>query len=425
MKTKDNILEKEFQQFSTKLSKQITPAVTNLFLFTVNHKTAPVAIREKFSISEHSITEAIQSLKTYKTIKSFLILSTCNRTEVYFTSYDFNSASNSIVDFFSKYLSLEQKVIKEYSTTIKGNNVINHAFNLACGLDSLVIGEKQILSQTRTAYSYAQKEKTLDSILELLFQKTIQSAKEIHSKTNLSKCGQSISSCAIDLANKTSGPLKTKSVMILGAGSMARLALEHIQKIGGAKETVVLNKSPHKVIEFSKEYKIDRSFPFEDIYQVLNDVDILICAAGAPHFILFNKQFAQTRKDTNKQLHIYDLSMPRNIDSEFNKLPNVKLFDIDAIQSSYNYSLQPPTTDLKKTTELIKTNIDSFYKQLSSKKSDVEIKELKEKVETIRKEKFEKLTKNKDSFTKEEVEYITKNITNTLLHDYLKDLKSE
>ena len=418
---KENILEKELKAFENKNSS--LPGLKNLYLFTVNHKTAPVAVREKFAIPEYRLIEANKSLKNYKTLESFIILSTCNRTEIYFTSIGLEGGLKDIFDFLKQFLSLEVKVVKEYSALLKENEVVEHAFKLASGLDSLVLGETQILSQVKFAYSTAQSEKTLDKTLELLFQSIIRAAKDVHQKTNLSKNCQSISSAAIDLANNVAGPIKTKSVMVLGAGNMAKLALEQLLKIGGSKETVVLNKSPHRVIEFSEKYKIDRSFPFEDIYNVLNDVDILVCAAGAPHFIIFAEQFKQFRKDQNKELFIFDISMPRNIDSEFGKLPNVKLYDIDSLQTAYSVTIRTNNEDLIQTEQIILEGSKTFYKQIANQDVDLLIKDLKEKVETLKKDKLIKLTSGKVSFTKEEVDYIANNLINTVLHMPIKTLK--
>ena len=418
---KENISEKEFKTFENR--NLSLPGLKNLYLFTVNHKTAPVAVREKFAIPEYRLIEASQTLKNYKTLESFVILSTCNRTEIYFTSNNFEGSSQNILDFLNQFLSLEVKIAKEYSAILKENEVSEHAFKLASGLDSLILGETQILSQIRFAYSTAQQEKTLDKTLELLFQNIIKTAKEVHQKTNLSRNSQSISSAAVDLANNIAGPIKSKSVLVLGAGNMAKLALEHILKIGGAKETVVLNKSPHRVIEFSEKYKIDRSFPFEDIYNVLNDVDILICAAGAPHFIIFAEQFKQFRKDENKELFIFDISMPRNIDSEFGKLPNIKLYDIDTLQVAYSRTIHADNEDLKQAEKTISEGSKTFYEQIANQNVDLLIKDLREKVECIKKDKLTKLTNGKISFTKEEVEYIVNNLINTVLHLPIKTLK--
>ncbi len=418
---KENVSEKEFKAFENK--NLLLPAIKDLYLFTVNHKTAPVAVREKFAIPEYRLIEANQNLKNYKTLRSFIILSTCNRTEIYFTSNDFEKSLNEISNFFKQFLGLEIKVAKEYSALLKENEVAEHAFKLASGLDSLVLGETQILSQVKFAYSTAQKEKTLDKTLELLFQSIIKTAKVVHQQTNLSKNSQSISSAAIDLANNISGPIKTKSIMVLGAGKMAQLALDHILKIGGSKETVVLNKSPHRVIEFSEKYKIDRSFPFEDIYNVLNDVDILICAAGAPHFIIFAEQFKQSRKDQSKELFVFDVSMPRNVDSEFGKLPNIKLYDIDSLQTAYSKTIHANNEDLIQAEQIILNGTKTLYEQIANQDLDLLIKDLKEKVESVKKDKLTKLTSGKATFTREEVDYIVNNLTNTMLHLPIKTLK--
>ena len=418
---KENILEKEFKSLENK-NLHVTK-LKNLYLFTINHKTAPVAIREKFAIPEYRLVEANQNLKGSGVLESFVILSTCNRTEVYFTADDFEGGLDEIFNFFKQFLDLEIRIAKEYSAVLKESEVVEHSFKLACGLDSLVLGETQILSQVKFAYSTGQSEKTLDKTLELLFQSIIKTAKEVHQKTNLSKNSQSISSAAVDLADKISGTIKTKSVMVLGAGNMAKLALEHILKIGGAKETVVLNKSPHRVIEFSEKYKITKSFPFEDIYNALNDVDILICAAGAPHFIIFAEQFKQFRKDQNKELFIFDVSLPRNIDSEFGKLSNVKLYDIDSLQTAYSTMIQSnENNDLHEAEEIISVNLKDFYRQIINENIDSLIKELKQKLEEVRISKLSK-SNNKLSYTPEEVDYITKNLLNSVLHQPIKILK--
>ena len=397
--------------------------IQDLYLFTVNNKTAPIVIREKFAIPEYTLTEANQNLKNYKSIKSFLILSTCNRTEIYFTSNDLQLSLKEINNFFEKHIGLEPKITKEYNVILKNEDVIKHAFRVACGLDSLVLGESQVLSQLKSAYSTAQKEHTLDDTLEHLFQCAINTAKNIHKNTNLSKSSHSISSAAVDLANKIAGPLKTKSVMVLGAGLMAKLALEHIIKIGGSKETVALNRSPHRVIEFSDKYKIDKSVPFENIYEVLNDVDILICSAGAPHFIIFAEQFAQIRKKLEKPLFIFDISMPRNVDSEFGRLPNVKLMDIDALQTIYSQSMDIQNEDLIQAENIISSGTSNFLKHIKEQQVNQLIKDLKEKIEKIKKDKLEKLTRDKNTFTNKEVEYIIQNIINTIFHTPIKSIK--
>lgn len=414
-----NLLQKELNELIEKKSQ-----IQDLYLFTVNNKTAPVAIREKFAIPDYSLIEADQNLKNYKSIKSFLILSTCNRTEIYFTSDDLQFSLGEINKFFETYTGLEPDIAKEYNTILKNKDVIKHAFRVASGLESLVLGESQVLSQLKSAYSTAQKEHTLDNTLEHLFQCAINTAKEIHKSTNLSKGSHSISSAAIDLADKTAGPLKTKSVIILGAGKMAKLALEHLIKIGGSKETVVLNRSPHRIIEFSDKYKIDKSVPFENIYEILNDVDILVCAAGAPHFIIFAEQFSQIRKNTEKSLFIFDISMPRNVDSEFGRLPNVKLMDIDGLQNIYNQSMNVKNEDLIQAENIISNGINKFLTHIKEQQANQLIKYLKERIEKIRKEKLEQLNNGKTTFSKEEVDYITKNIINTIFHTPIKSIKN-
>lgn len=420
----DNISNKTLQVVELNNSiKLFTSQIRDLYLFTINYKTAPVVLREKVAIPEYLLPDCYKLFKEFKSIKSFLILSTCNRTEIYFTSDLLKDALKDIYSFFAKQLHIEEKVVKEYNNLTSAQDVVNHTFRLACGLDSLVLGERQILSQLKNAYSTSQKERTLDNTLEVLFQNTIKTSKEAHKKTNLSNDSQSISSAAIDLANGICGPLKTKKIMILGAGKMAKLALEHIIKVGGSEETVVLNKSPHRVIEFAEKYQVDKSIPFDSVYETINDVDVVIAATGAPHFILFAEQFKTIRKDTNKELFMFDISMPRNIDSEFGKLPNIKLFDIDNLQATYRENTIVNKEAVNKVESIIVNGISRFYTQTSNKEVSLLIKNLKQEFENVRLTKLKKLT-NKATYTREEVDYITKNVINTILHKPIKNLKS-
>ncbi len=421
--TKDNTL-KELENILISKNEFVSSSLKEFYLFTVNHKTAPVSVREKFAIPEHKLQDAVKALKESCSINSFLILSTCNRTEIYFKTNNYSQSINDVNNFFISYLGIEKKTVKEYSFVLNTNQAINHSFRVASGLDSLVIGESQVLSQVKAAYTVAQKESTLHSMLEILFQNVLNTAKEVHKNTNISKNCQSISSAAIDLANKIAGPLKTKQIMVLGAGKMAELALEHIVKLGGSKETIALNRSPHRVIEFSEKYKIDSSVPFEDVYKAMNNVDIVITATGAPHFILFADQFNNVRKDPEKPLFIFDISMPRNVDEEFTKLPNVKVMDIDSLQLIYNEITKTNIEDIKNAESIISSGINSFYKEISKETVSTIIKELKDRVENIRQEKLKQLTSSKSSFTPEEVDYITKNILNTLLHGPINSLKN-
>lgn len=421
IKTKN--LQQQLQNYLIQKNDFITDHFKNLYLLTVNHKTAPVAIREKFAIPEYTLTDATQKLKTYKSLKSFLILSTCNRTEVYFKTDSLEVALDDLYKFFNSYINLEEKIAKEYSTFLKEMDAVQHAFRVAAGLESLVVGESQVLSQVKAAYSISQKETTLGDTLETLFQFVIKSAKEVHKNTNLSRNCQSISSAAIDLANKIEGSLSTKRIMVLGAGKMAELALEHISKVGGAKETVVLNRSPHRIIEFADKYKTDKSIPFENVYEAMNDVDIVIAATGAPHFIIFADEFSKKRKDVNHRLLIIDISMPRNIDSEIGNLENVKLMDIDSLQLIYKEKDSSEKRELEHAQNIISEGIASLIEEQSKESVHLFIKDLKEKFDKVRVEKLSQTTSGKATFTVEELEYITKNIVNSILHKPIKNLK--
>lgn len=413
IKTEDRVTDK-------KTSKKLS----NLYLITINHKTAPIVIREKFSICEKRLEPTYSHIKEQAIFKSFLILSTCNRTEFFFRSDDFNSAYKTLILFLKNTFNIEENILSEYAEVLSGENVVNHTFNLASGLESLIIGERQILSQIKDSYSLAQKENTLCDVLEKLFQLSISCAKDTHKLTNISKGQQSVSSAAVDIANQLYGPIKNKNIMVLGAGRMAELALERITNLGGAKHTYVLNRSPHKIISFSDIYKIDQTFPFSDVYKTLNDVDILICAAGAPHFILFSNLFKLGRKDWNKRLTIIDISLPRNIDSTFRNIPNVELIDIDSLQKLYNKLFFVQDGDLEDVEEILETGKNSFYNFTEEKEDRELIKILKEKFENIRSQKISKLTEGKSSFTSEELDYITKNILNTVLHEPFTNIKT-
>ena len=420
----ETLLEEKLCQELKIQNKFFFPKLKNLYLFAINHDTAPVVVREKFSLPESSLHEVFQSLKAGKHLEAFLVLSTCNRTEIYFVASDHVNALKEIFDFFKAYKGIEENISKEYNKVTTGPDVVEHVFRLASGLDSLVLGERQILSQIKEAYSISQKEQTLDDLLEKLFQLAIKCGKKVHRDTDISKNLQSIGSAAIDLANMISGPLKTKKIMVLGAGKMSRLALEHILRLNGSEETVVLNRSPHRVIEFSDKYKVDKTFPFENVYEVMNNVDIIVVASSAPHFILLAEKFDLVRKDPLRPLYIFDISMPRNVDSEFGRLPNVTLVDIDGVQNIYNQQLQTKSKDIDEVERIISQNVNKFYFDISNEELIPVIKDLKNRVKKVKETKLALLKGEKKSFTSDEVDYIVHNILNTILHTPIKNLKN-
>ena len=400
----------------------------DIILVGLSHKTAPVEVRERLSFSDSQTTEGILKLKTYEEIKECAILSTCNRVEIYTTVEKPELGVARIKDFLhSCQPDIPMEEISQHLYTHKNDGVVRHLFRVASSLDSMIIGETQILGQVKDAFDNALLNKTTGMVLNKLFKKSISVAKRIRTETKIGESAVSISFAAVELAKKIFSNLGDKTGMLIGAGEMGELAAQYLVN-NGIKDIVVSNRNYDRALHLAKSYN-GRVVRFEDFLPEMVNVDVVICSTGAPNYVILFKHVQDIiHKRKNSPIFLIDISVPRNIDPDINKIDNVFLYDIDDLQAVVETNLRARREEAEKGEQIIEEEVVKFTKWFKSLEVVPTIVALKDKVEEIRQKELERTMSRLRSFSPEEVQIIeglTNTIVNKILHNPLVALKLE
>jgi glutamyl-tRNA reductase len=399
----------------------------NFLVVGLNHKTAPIEVREKVAFDGPKLEEAINELNSSSSIKESIVLSTCNRVEIYAGVQSPETGEEGIKDFISRFHDVPRDLLDKSLYIHKGRAAIRHMYRVASSLDSMVVGEPQILGQLKDAYDAALKNKSTGIFLNKLMRKSVSVAKRIRTDTKIAESAVSISFAAVELAKKIFDDLATKSFMLLGAGEMAELAARHLIN-SGVNDVYVTNRTQSRAEELAKEFN-GKTVLFHNFVDELHYTDIIICSTGAPDYILLKDQLHKTMKDRKqKPMFIIDISVPRNIDPEINDLDNVYLYDVDNLQGVVDTNIQERGKEAQKAEQIVDDEIGSFMKWLDSLAATPTIVALRNRAEEIRKTELEKtLTKlgPMEEKTIKSIEHLTSSIVNKLIHPPTALLKSD
>lgn len=399
----------------------------NFLVVGLNHKTAPIEVREKIAFDGPKLEEAMNILKLSDKVKESIILSTCNRVEIYAGVRDLAEGEEGIKAFISEFHTVPRDLLDNSLYIHKGQDAIRHMYRVASSLDSMVVGEPQILGQLKDAYEAALNSKSTGVFLNKLMRKSVSVAKRIRTDTKIAESAVSISFAAVELAKKIFDDLSTKSFMLLGAGEMAELAARHLIN-SGVKDVYVTNRTKSRAEELAHEFH-GKAVPFESFTHDLTHTDIVICSTGAPHYVLLKEQMHKTMKERKQNpMFIIDISVPRNIDPAINELDNVYLYDVDNLQGIVDMNRQERSNEAEKAEEIVEEEINSFMKWLDSLAATPTIVALRNMAEEIRKSELEKtLTKlgPMEEKTIRSIEHLTASIVNKLIHPPTAALKSE
>jgi len=391
----------------------------------LSHKSAPIEVREKLYFPEDSIPEALRKLMSYEGIRESLIVSTCNRVEIYASVQDSSQGIDRIKQFISEYHGLSRESLEDSLYVYPDAQGVRHTFRVASSLDSLVLGEAQILGQLKDAFDISLKSKTTSTILNKLIKKAISVAKRVRTETRLAEGAVSISTAAVELAKKIFGDLTGKTVMLLGAGEMAELAAQHLLG-NGVKNIMVANRTFERAEELAKEFKGD-AIRFEHFPDALVMVDILICATGAPQYVVKRDMVQKVIKDRrHKPIFMIDISNPRNIDPEVDKVDNVYLYDIDDLQSKVDVNTEGRAKEAERAEEIVTQEVETYLQWERGLDAVPTIVDLREKVEEFRRRELEKTLGSLNGITddqKRAVDIMSQAIVNKLLHAPLVVLK--
>ncbi len=393
----------------------------------LNHKTADIEVREKVAFDGPKLGEGLLRLRGLPEIEEAMILSTCNRVELYANVKDPVQASESIKTFLSEFHDVNRELLDKSLYIYDDINAVRHIFRVASSLDSMVIGEPQILGQVKDAFEMALEKKTTGILLNRLMKKTISTAKKVRTETRIAENAVSISFAAVELAKKIFTNLSGKVSMLLGAGEMAELAARHLIS-NGVKEVIVVNRTYERACELARDFN-GRPVKFDGFLQEMVRTDIVICSTGASRYVLMKDQMQKMMKERKQRpVFIIDISVPRNIDPEINALDNVYLYDIDDLQGIVDTNMFERKKEAEKAEKIIEEEIEPFFKWQSSLDSVPTIVALRNKAEEIKREELTKLLykipelKEKE---KEAIEYMAAAIINKLIHPPTAALKED
>ena len=398
----------------------------NIIVIGLNHDTAPIDIREKAAFNGPKLEEAIDILKNFPGIKENIILSTCNRVEIYASVTDIASGSERVKKFIADFHGIPEDALNKSLYVHSGKNAMTHVFRVASSLDSMVVGEPQILGQLKDAFDIALKMKSSGVMLNKLMKKAISVAKRVRTETKIGESAVSISFAAVELAKKIFEDLSTKAFMLIGAGEMAELAAKHLIN-NGVKDVLVTNRTFERAEELAREFN-GKAVEFDDFLQALVHTDIVICSTGAPNYILVKDQVHKIMKQRkNKPMFIIDISVPRNIDPEINDIDNVYLYDIDNLHGVINTNIEERNKEAEKGEKIVDEEVETFLRWQASLNAVPAIVALRDKAEAIRKEELENTLRKLGNLGEKDVkaiEALTNSIVNKLIHFPTAALKS-
>jgi len=384
----------------------------------LNHKTADVDLREKLAFNGPKLEEGIRQIRALPEIKETIIISTCNRVEIYLTVKDVAKAFEAVKDFFVRFFEIRKESLDNALYLYADMEAVRHIFRVSSSLDSMVVGEPQILGQLKDAFEFALERKTTGVLLNRLLKKSISVAKRIRTETKIAENAVSISFAAVELARKIFDDLPEKSFMLLGAGEMAELAAKHMMN-NGVINIVIANRTYETGCNLAKEFN-GRAIKFDAYLDELAHMDILICSTGAPKYVLMKDQMQKVMKERkNRPVFLIDISVPRNIDPEINDLDNVYLYDVDDLKGVVDTNILERQKEAKKAEEIIEEEIETFQRWLSSLDSVPVVIALREKAEAIKKEELEKLLNRLPEIGEKErkaIEGMAGSIINKLIH---------
>ncbi|MBN2116118.1 MAG: glutamyl-tRNA reductase [Anaerolineales bacterium] len=394
----------------------------------LNHTTAPVHLRERLAFSEEQVRISLSRLacgRMPSSLTELVIVSTCNRTEIYAASNP--SAFAELEAFLSDARGLPVHDFHPYSYRFEDLEAARHLFDVAAGLDSLVIGEPQILGQITRALELARGQEAAGPTLNRLFQAAIHAGKRARTETAISRNPASVSSLAASVAEKTLGHIKTASVLVLGAGEMAELTVEALRK-RGVEKIRVINRTLERAQELAQRWGAEAA-TFEFLQQALCEADILISSTGAPHIVVDAKMVREAMRSRRARLLVLiDIAVPRDIDPDCLDIPQVELFDIDGLNAQLEDSLTRRMDEVPHVKRILEEELSGFEEYLNSLEMLPIIAHIRQRAETIRAAELEKTLRRMPGLTdveRERIEALTQSLVQKLLDHPTRHLRAE
>ena len=398
----------------------------NLALVGINHRTAPVEVRERMSIPESRLQEAVTDLVHREGIKEGLILSTCNRVEVIASARDGVAPDPIIRTFLADHHKCNLALYESYFYLHRQREAIEHLFRVASSLDSMIVGEPQILGQLKQAYSAAREAGALNGPLNEISLQALAVARKVRRNTAIGESAVSVSYAAVELARKIFGDLTGKSILILGAGKMSEIAARNLIR-SGAGSILVANRTYDRAVELAQAFH-GTAIRIEQMLDHVEKADIVICSTSAPHYVIHRhhaEQWLAARK--NRPMFFVDISVPRNIDPEINELDNAFVYDIDDLGHVVEANKKQREREAVWAEEIIQHEVQKAMKRLASREIVPTIVALEQRLESIRVMELDRYRGRLGDLSpqqREAVDALTHGILNKILHGPITELKS-
>jgi len=398
-----------------------------VFVAGLNHKIADVDVREKLAFNGPKLEEGLKRFRELPEVHEAIILSTCNRVELYANVKDYQRAAEAIKTFLSEFHNINRSSLDAGLYIYDGVNAVRHIFRVASSLDSMIVGEPQILGQLKDAFELALSQKTTGILLNKLMKKAISVAKRVRTETRIAENAVSISFAAVELAKKIFTDLSKRVFMLLGAGEMAELAAKHLIS-SGVKEVLVSNRTYERACDIAKEFN-GKPVRFDEFIDEMARADIVICSTGAPDYIVTKSQMQKVMKERKqRQVFLIDISVPRNIDPETNDLDNVYLYNVDDLQGVVDSNLFERKKEAEKAEKIIDEELETFLRWQSTLDSVPTIIAIREKAEEIKKEELDKFFHKMPGMGEKEreaIEYMAAALINKMIHPPTAALKED
>ena len=400
----------------------------HIIVVGLSHKTAPVEIREKLAIPESRMGEALARLCSYQGVREGILLSTCNRVEVYAVVDEIEGGYGRIQDFLADaHLSLSSEQLTPHLYWHQGDRAISHLFRVASSLDSMIVGESQILGQIKEAFEVALAHKATGIILNKVMKKAISVAKRVRTETAIAEMAVSVSYAAVELAKKIFSDLSEKTVLLVGAGEMAKLAARHFIA-SGVRHVQVTTRNPQHALELANRFG-GTAVAFEDFRQEMASADIVLVSTGAAHYLVSEDDVQHSVKQRmNRPMFLIDISVPRNIDPAVRHVDNAFLFDIDDLKTRVEQNRGKRQNEAEKAELMVVEEVGIVRQWLQSLEVTPTIVALRARIEEIKQAEVNKTLgrlSNLSAPERELIEAMASSIANKLIHNTMVTLKAE
>ena len=399
----------------------------SIVLVGVNHKTAPIEVRELLAFSDEACTDGLRQLVDGEIVREGLIVSTCNRVEILSatTSEQLEFGTERITEFLDSRRHLPQGFLNQHIYSHRDEEAVRHLFRVASSLDSMVVGEPQVLGQVRHAYSLAVEAGTAGRVLNRLVHHTFRVAKRVRTETGIAANAVSISYMAVELGKKIFDSLKGHTILLIGAGEMAELSARHLLNAGAAR-LLITNRTEESAKRLASEFG-GTVAPFEELEKTLADADIVICSTGSPTFVVTEEMVRKSReRRRNRPMCLIDISVPRNIEPHAGNVPNVFVFDIDDLESVISSNIREREREAERAELIVQSEVMQFQQSLRLMDAGPTIGALREKLQDVARTELQRQRKRLGPLTPDQeaaVEQLLMATVNKISHPVLNQMR--